>query len=95
MHQCLPLMVKEGLYVQRMLVKSTGEVREGSKTFAGDREVYLLEKAQQIIKETLEFRKKHGIEIADWDTTPEDKCVSPPSSFYIRFSKLGKASSPD
>lgn len=54
------------IHVQRMLVKSTGEVREGSKTFAGDREVYLPEKAQQIIHETLQFRKEHGIEVADY-----------------------------
>ena len=54
------------IHVQRMLVKSTGEVREGSKTFAGDREVYLPEKAQQIVKETLMFRKQQGIEIEDY-----------------------------
>ena len=28
------------------------------------------------------------------DTAPEVKCVSPPSLFYIRFSKLGKIASP-
>ena len=28
--------------------------------------------------------------ISNWDTTPEVKCVSCPSSSYIRFSKLGQ-----
>ena len=28
--------------------------------------------------------------IFDWDTTPGAKCVNQPSSFCIRFSKLGK-----
>lgn len=61
------------IHVQRMLVKSTGEVREGSKTFAGDREVYLPTKAQQIIKRTLEFRKNDGIEIAEYIFSTSEK----------------------
>ena len=32
--------------------------------------------------------------ISNWDTTPDDKCVSHPSSFCIRFSWLGQNAAP-
>lgn len=53
------------IHVQRMLVKDTGELREGTKSFAGERVVYLSEKAREIIQATLDFRKEHRISCAE------------------------------
>ncbi|MBO4834542.1 MAG: site-specific integrase [Lachnospiraceae bacterium] len=49
------------LYIQRMLVRDTGMVRERTKGFAGERIIYLPDKAKQIIQATLDFRKENGI----------------------------------
>ena len=49
------------LYIQRMLVRDTGMVRERTKGYAGERIIYLPDKAKQIIQATLDFRKEHGI----------------------------------
>lgn len=49
------------LHIQRMLVKDTGEVRERTKGFEGERTVYLPEKAREIIRATLDFRKENNI----------------------------------
>ena len=47
------------LHVQRMLVRDTGEIRERTKGFEGERMVYLPEKARKIIQATLDFRKEN------------------------------------
>ncbi|MBR3308990.1 MAG: site-specific integrase [Lachnospiraceae bacterium] len=49
------------LYIQRMLVRDTGQIRERTKGYAGERIIYLPEKAKQIIQATRDFRKEHGI----------------------------------
>ncbi len=54
------------LHVQRMLVKSTGEVRERTKGFDGEREVYIPAKARNIIAATLSYRKEHGISCEEY-----------------------------
>lgn len=54
------------IHVQRMLVKSTGKVREGTKGHAGEREVYLSEKALKIINATLQFRRDNDISVEEF-----------------------------
>lgn len=49
------------LYIQRMLVRDTGKIRERTKGYAGERIIYLPEKAKQIIQATRDFRKANGI----------------------------------
>lgn len=61
------------LYIHRMLVKSTGEVREATKGAIGEREIYLSQKAQDIIAATLKFRKDNGILCAEYIFTTTDK----------------------
>ncbi len=54
------------IHVQRMLVKDTGKVRERTKGYEGEREVYLSEKAKTIIDATIDFRKTHHINCAEF-----------------------------
>ena len=61
------------LYVHRMLVKSTGEVREATKGAVGEREIYLSTKAREIIAATLQFRKEHDISCAEYIFSTTDK----------------------
>lgn len=61
------------LYIRRMLVKSTGEVREATKGAVGEREIYLSSKARKIIAATLQFRKDHDIGCAEYIFSTSDK----------------------
>ena len=61
------------LHVQRMLVKDTGEVKERTKGYEGERMVYLPEKARNIIQATLDFRKENNISCKDYIFSVTDK----------------------
>lgn len=60
------------LHVQRMLVKDTGELRERTKGYAGEREVYLPAKARAIIDVTLEFRTVNDISCKEYIFSTSD-----------------------
>lgn len=61
------------LHVQRMLVKDTGEVKERTKGYEGERVVYLSEKARNIIQATLDFREENDISSNDFIFSVTDK----------------------
>ena len=49
------------LYIQRMLVRDTGKIRERTKGYEGERIIYLPEKAKKIIQATRDLRTANGI----------------------------------
>lgn len=61
------------LHIQRMLVRDTGEIRERTKGFDGERTVYLPEKAREIIQATLAFRKENKIVCGEFIFSIKDK----------------------
>ena len=61
------------LHIQRMLVKDTGDLRERTKGYEGERVVYLPEKAKAIIEATLQYRKENGIKSKNFIFSTEDK----------------------
>lgn len=61
------------LYIRRMLVKSTGEIREATKGAVGERQIYLSKKARDIIAATLRFRKENDINCAEYIFSMTDK----------------------
>lgn len=61
------------LHIQRMLVRDTGEIRERTKGFDGERTVYLPEKAREIIQATLAFRKENKIVCDEFIFSIKDK----------------------
>lgn len=61
------------LYVQRMLVRDTGQVRERTKGYEGERVIYISSKARHIIEETRKFRDNHGISCEEFIFSTEEK----------------------
>lgn len=60
------------LHVQRMLARDTGDIRDHTKGFVGERTIYLTEKARLIIDMTLAFRKEMDISCSEYIFSTSD-----------------------
>ena len=54
------------IHVQRMLARDTGEIRDRTKGYDGERTIYLTRNARLIIEATLAFRKENGIHCSEY-----------------------------
>ena len=61
------------LYVHRMLVRDTGEIRDSTKGAIGEREIYLPRKAEEIIAATLKYREDNDISCSEYIFSTEEK----------------------